>query len=57
MFVGLFITHPNLLTLYVAASCIISIHFLIKQEEQHLTAIFGKEYVDYKQITPRYLIF
>lgn len=57
MFIGLFFTFPNILTLATAAINIFSIHKLILQEEQHLQTVFDKEYIDYKKTTPRYLFF
>lgn len=55
MFLGLFLTYPNLWTLLVLIANIISIHRLILEEEKHLESLFGKEYTLYKEKTSRYL--
>ncbi|NLV35681.1 MAG: hypothetical protein GXY17_03270 [Clostridiaceae bacterium] len=56
MSVGLFITHPNLLTLFVTVFFTVSLHRLILQEEKHLESMFGEEYESYKKKVPRYLL-
>lgn len=57
MFIGLFFTYPNVLTLVVAAMNLIAFHLLILQEEKHLMGMFGSKYKDYMKKTPRYLVF
>lgn len=57
MFIGLCLTFPCVLTLIVMLSNLIAFQLLILQEEKHLTEVFGKEYIEYKQRTPRYLLF
>jgi len=56
MFLGLFISYSNLLTLCILFINIISFHLLILQEEKHLSSMFGKDYLNYKQQVPRYFI-
>lgn len=57
MFIGLFISYPNLLTLFVVMINIGTFHLLILQEEKHLTAMFGEEYSVYKKKVARYFLF
>lgn len=57
MFIGVFLTFPDILTVLVMTINMIAFHLLILQEERHLTEAFGKEYIQYKQITLRYLFF
>ena len=57
MFAGLFLAYPNILTLIVAVSNIIGMHLLIIQEEKHLKAVFGDDYITYMKKTPRYFLF
>ncbi|HEX3032872.1 MAG TPA: isoprenylcysteine carboxylmethyltransferase family protein [Bacillota bacterium] len=54
MFMGLFLTYPNILTLIVAFTNVIGLHLLIMQEEKHLKSMFGNAYLEYMQKTPRY---
>ncbi len=55
MFIGLFLTFPNIVTLFISLLNIISIHLLILQEEKHLEAVFKEDYLIYKRKAPRYL--
>lgn len=55
MFIGLFLTYPNILTTIILIANIISIHRLILQEENHLENLFEMEYILYKGKTTRYL--
>lgn len=57
MFIGLFLTSPNLVTLIICLLNIVSIHNLILQEEKHLENMLKVEYLSYKNKTPRYLFF
>lgn len=57
MFMGVFITYPNILTILVMAINMMAIHLLIRQEEIHLEEVFGKEYTEYRKIAPRYFLF
>lgn len=57
MFLGLFVTYPNIVTLSIAILNFIAIHRLILQEEKHLQSVFGNEYNKYKSKTPRYIFF
>lgn len=56
MFIGLFLTFPDLLTLVAMVANLIAFHLLILREETHLTEVFGKEFIEYRQKTPRYLL-
>ena len=56
MFMGLFLTYPNILTIFILIANIISIHRLILQEEKYLENSFGMEYISYKEKTPRYIV-
>ncbi|MEK3769054.1 isoprenylcysteine carboxylmethyltransferase family protein [Paenibacillus sp. FSL R5-0887] len=57
MFLGLYLMYPNLLTLLIFILNIAAIHLLILQEEQHLKSVFGDEYIQYANNTPRYFLF
>lgn len=57
MFIGLVLTFPNLLTLFICLANISSIHNLILQEEKHLEGMFQKDYISYRNNTSRYLFF
>lgn len=57
MFIGLFLTFPNVLTFIVFILGVFSIHLLILQEEKHLEIMLGNEYIEYKNKTPRYILF
>lgn len=57
MFIGLFVTYPNILTLGIALINILAIHRLILQEEKHLKITFYEEYLKYCRSTRRYIIF
>lgn len=56
MFAGLFLTYANILTFTAMIWCMLSLHFLILQEEKHLMDTFGLEYEEYRRKVPRYLI-
>lgn len=57
MFIGLFVTYPNILTLGIAVLNIWAIHHLIVQEEKHLKETFNEEYLKYFYNTKRYICF
>jgi protein-S-isoprenylcysteine O-methyltransferase Ste14 len=57
MFLGLYLMYPNPLTLIIFILNIVAIHLLILQEEQHLKFVFGDEYIQYCNNTPRYILF
>lgn len=57
MFMGLFLTFPNIATLSVWILNAFSIHILILHEEKHLENVFQEQYQMYKNKTPRYIIF
>lgn len=54
MFIGLFISYPNVLTLINVILNIGTMHLLILQEEKHLMDIFSERYIEYSNNTPRY---
>lgn len=56
MFIGLFITYSNILTLYILVLNVLTFHLLILQEEKHLFSMFGVEYERYKRKVPRYFL-
>lgn len=56
MFLGLFLSYPNLWTLIILILNLISIHLLILQEEKHLKTMFKDDYLDYSAKTPRYIL-
>lgn len=55
MFIGLFLTYLNYVTLVVCLMNIIFLHLLIRQEERHLESVFGDMYCKYMRHTPRYI--
>lgn len=57
MFIGLVFTFPNIVTLLICLANMVSIHNLILQEEKHLEGMFQKDYLFYRDQTPRYLFF
>lgn len=57
MFIGLFLTFPNMLTLLICIINFLSIHSLILQEEKHLESMIKEEYLIYRNTTARYLFF
>lgn len=57
MFMGLVLTFPNIVTLFICLLNILSIHNLILQEEKHLESMLQEDYLIYKKNTPRYLLF
>lgn len=57
MFIGLFVTYPNILTLGIAVLNVLAIHCLILQEEKHLRITFSEEYLKYSLNTKRYIFF
>lgn len=57
MFIGTAITHLNLMTVIVAILVVAGIHLQILQEEKHMKEVFKKEYNEYVNKTPRYLLF
>ncbi len=56
MFVGLFLTYANIITLIVLVINVVALHLLILQEEKHLLSMFGDEYDRYKRKVPRYFL-
>ena len=57
MFIGLFLVFPNIVTLFICLINVISIHYLILQEEKHLENTVQEDYLFYRNNTPRYLFF
>lgn len=55
MFIGLFFSYTNILTLFILGFNIVTFHLLILQEERHLALTFGEEYDKYKSLVSRYL--
>lgn len=55
MFIGLFLTFPNIVTIFICFINILAIHSLILQEEKHLEGMLKEDYVVYRKQTPRYL--
>lgn len=56
MFIGLFLTYPNIFTLIVMSLNLIAIHLQILQEEKYLKESFGDLYIMHTKSTPRYLV-
>jgi protein-S-isoprenylcysteine O-methyltransferase Ste14 len=54
-FAGISFIYPNILFIAGTVCVIIGIHLQIMREEKSLLNKFGKEYLDYKQKTRRYL--
>lgn len=54
-FIGLFLITPNMVTLLIMIIGSIVIQFQVRLEEQHLTHLFGNEYLDYKKRVRRFL--
>ncbi len=57
MFIGTTITYLNLVMLITSVLVIVALHQQILQEEKHMEGIFNKEYNEYANKTPRYLLF
>lgn len=57
IFIGFFLSYPDVLTLFLAFFEMIVIHLHILNEEKNLEKTMGKEYVGYKKKTPRYFLF
>ncbi|WP_460322372.1 methyltransferase family protein [Paenibacillus sp. YSY-4.3] len=55
MFIGLFLTYMNYVTLFICLLNIVCLHLLIRQEERHLKSTFGDMYSNYAKHTPRYI--
>jgi len=56
IFIGVFIVYADVI---ICASMVINIYAmnkLVLEEEKHLEGMFGEEYSNYKQKTPRYLL-
>jgi len=57
MFIGAAITYANLIIVIVGLLVVVGIHLQILQEENHMEEVFKKEYNEYANKTPRYLLF
>lgn len=57
MFIGTAITYVNLIIVIVALLVVVGIHLQILQEEKHMKEVFKKEYNEYANKTPRYILF
>lgn len=55
MFLELFLTYPNILTLLIMVLNLRSIHRLILEEEKYLISIYGGSYKLYCSNTRRYM--
>jgi len=55
MFAGLFLVYSDIITCIVILFNIYAMNKLVLEEEKHLEEMFGKDYIDYKKKTPRYL--
>lgn len=56
MFIGLFLVYADAITCGVMLLNIYAMNKLVIEEEKHLEEVFGKEYINYKKKTPRYLL-
>jgi protein-S-isoprenylcysteine O-methyltransferase Ste14 len=56
-FIGLFLVYSDIVTGVVMTVNIYAMHRLVLEEEKHLAEMFSKNYIVYKQKTPRYLFF
>ena len=54
-YIGVLLMYCNLLTAMCTAFAIVMLHLQILQEEQYLTAAFGRAYLDYRHQVLRYL--
>jgi len=57
LYIGTALAMPGGVIAAMAAAGILFMHLQILQEEVYLSRIFGNEYKQYKQKTPRYLLF
>lgn len=57
MFIGFFLSYPDVLTVFLAVFEMTVIHLHILNEEKNLDKTMGREYLSYKKKTPRYLLF
>lgn len=55
MYIGVFLMYANIFTGIFTVFAILMLHLQILQEEKYLTAVFGKEYLEYKSRVCRYL--
>lgn len=56
MFAGLFLVYADIITCSVILFNIYAMNRFIIEEEKHLQEMFGKQYVIYKDKTPRYFL-
>lgn len=57
LYIGTTLTVPNAVVMLVAIISIALMHLQILEEEKFLPRAFGEEYIQYKENTPRYLLF
>lgn len=57
LYIGTALAVPNVVMTAAAVLGIVFMHLQILEEEKFLPGIFGDEYLQYKQHTPRYLLF
>lgn len=55
MFIGLFFVRPSLVMVVLIAITIAIFHRMVLKEEAYLSAIHGKQYDKYKEVTGRYI--
>ncbi len=56
-YIGFVLAFSNPLQIVFTLLCVVILHLQILEEERFLPAVFGKAYEEYKQVTPRYLLF
>ena len=56
-YIGFVLAFSNTLQIVFTLLCVVILHLQILEEERFLPAVFGKAYEEYKQVTPRYLLF
>ncbi|MCX7772202.1 MAG: isoprenylcysteine carboxylmethyltransferase family protein [Clostridia bacterium] len=56
MFLGFSLMYFSVAVIIAVLINIIALHFLILEEERHLTALYGDVYRQYQKTTPRYLV-
>lgn len=57
LYIGTALTTPNVVMAIAAIASIACIHLQILEEERYLPRAFGDDYLQYKERTPRYLLF
>jgi protein-S-isoprenylcysteine O-methyltransferase Ste14 len=57
LYIGSALAMPGVVISVMAAAGVLFMHLQILEEERYLPRIFGDEYLEYKEKTPRYLFF